>query len=154
MNNNNNNETIKVAIGPIMNGFHMPLKTIYRYLQLKGYDWSKQWFYTKVSHLDDRYKLVDDITSMNDFTDFISTANLGESVKQRFYRPNEYCWHTWHYLNKKFPRTEPELIQAIEECGETKACKVIEIPANIEWYIESDNEMSTEWIAEKHRTWR
>ena len=31
--------------------------------------------------------------------------------------------------------------------------KIVEIPDDIEWQIEQDNETGREWVAEKHRTW-
>jgi len=53
-------------------------------------------------------------------------------------------------------RTDPRLIQTIEELGERAngrcaELEIIEIPEGVEWEIEEYDGM--EWVAEKHRTW-
>ena len=54
-------------------------------------------------------------------------------------------------------RTDPALIQVVESLGErangwVAELRVVEIPDDVEWYIEEYD--GTEWVAEKHRTWR
>ena len=56
-------------------------------------------------------------------------------------------------------RSDPLLVQIVEELGDEAsvpdrlgALKILEIPDNIDWFIESYDD-GTEWIAEKHRTW-
>lgn len=67
-----------------------------------------------------------------------------------------------HYFSTHFSswdeelRTEPELIQTIEELGTEAngACaelKVVDVPDDVEWQIQEYD--GIEWIAEKHRTW-
>ena len=54
-------------------------------------------------------------------------------------------------------RTNPKLVKCVEELGEEasgrfSSLKVVEIPDDVEWEIgEYDG---TEWVAEKHRTWK
>lgn len=54
-------------------------------------------------------------------------------------------------------RSDPRLIQAIEELGAEKASgrfaalKIVEIPDDVEWTIEEYD--GVEWVAKKHRTW-
>jgi len=54
-------------------------------------------------------------------------------------------------------RTDPILIQVIEELGEEESSsrysklKIVEIPDDVEWEIQDYD--GSEWIAEKHRTW-
>jgi hypothetical protein len=56
-------------------------------------------------------------------------------------------------------RTDELLIQVIEKIGEECGfggyrLKIVEIPDDVDWVIESDNEIGYEWIAEKHRVWK
>lgn len=61
------------------------------------------------------------------------------------------------YFHPDFlPRIDPDLIAVIEELGEEAdgdhaKIKIVEIPDDIEWYIEEYDGL--EWVAEKHRTW-
>lgn len=62
-----------------------------------------------------------------------------------------------HELFNEIKRNDPILIQVIEELGEkangnVATLKIIEIPDDIEWEIEEYD--GSEWISEKHRTWR
>ena len=61
------------------------------------------------------------------------------------------------YPSKDIPRDCPVLIALVEEMGErANSCysrlAVVEIPDDVEWQIEEYD--GTEWVAEKHRTWR
>lgn len=54
-------------------------------------------------------------------------------------------------------RDDPFLVQAVEELGgdsgtKISALKVIEIPDDVDWEIEEYD--GSEWVSEKHRTWR
>jgi hypothetical protein len=57
----------------------------------------------------------------------------------------------------EYRRDDPDLIRAVEKLGEKKSSgpfaslKIVEIPADVEWIIQSH--FGREWIAEKHRTW-
>ena len=57
--------------------------------------------------------------------------------------------------NPSIKRDNKLLVQVIEELGEEaseETLKIIEIPDNVEWHLVSSK--GSEWIAEKHRTWR
>lgn len=61
----------------------------------------------------------------------------------------------WSYYD--IARNDPILVQVVEELGEKanskySSLKVVEIPDDVEWMIEEYD--GTEWVAEKHRTWR
>jgi hypothetical protein len=68
---------------------------------------------------------------------------------------NEYCKHSLD--SRPENRSNPKLIQVIEELGEAKSSgfvaelKIIEIPDDIDYCIEEYDGL--EHVAEKHRTW-
>jgi hypothetical protein len=54
-------------------------------------------------------------------------------------------------------RNNPKLVQVVEELGALAngSCaklKIVEIPDDVEWEIEEYD--GSEWVGEKHRTWR
>jgi hypothetical protein len=54
------------------------------------------------------------------------------------------------------PRDNPTLIKIVEKLGEDagdRSClKVVEVPDDVNWYIEEYDGM--EYVAERHRTWK
>lgn len=61
----------------------------------------------------------------------------------------------WYY--SQMPRDCPVLVRIVEEMGEAAdgryaTLKVLEIPNDADWYIEEYD--GSEWVAERHRTWR
>jgi len=69
-----------------------------------------------------------------------------------------FCFDTFIEKGFKIDRSDPRLIAAIEKIGCDKASgeraklKILEIPDDIEYYIE-DTGWGEEIIHEKHRTW-
>ena len=59
-----------------------------------------------------------------------------------------------------FDRSDPDLVQVVETLGEKAGqgkyikLKVVEIPDDVEWYIDNREQGGGEYIAEEHRTWR
>lgn len=57
----------------------------------------------------------------------------------------------------EIPRNNPGLVAAVETLGSKEAggmyaaLKIVEIPDDVDWYIEEYD--GKEWIAERHRTW-
>ncbi len=57
------------------------------------------------------------------------------------------------------PRNDKDLIEVIEELGSKAASAeyaelhVVEIPDDVDWVIECNDEFGNEWVAERHRTW-
>jgi hypothetical protein len=54
-------------------------------------------------------------------------------------------------------RDDPFLVQTVEQLGDAAngayaELRIVEIPADVEWTVEEYD--GSEWIAEKHRTWR
>ena len=55
------------------------------------------------------------------------------------------------------PRNDPVLVAVVEKLGERANgkhadLKIVEIPDDVQWEIEEYD--GSEWVAEKHRTWR
>jgi hypothetical protein len=68
---------------------------------------------------------------------------------------------TWGFYDNfscgDIPRDDPILVQIVEEMGSNAngdyaELKVVEIPDDADWYIEEYD--GSEWVAERHRTWR
>ena len=64
---------------------------------------------------------------------------------------NDKQWDV-HYID----RDDPALVNVIrrlgiESYGNDSELKIIEVPANVQWYI--DEYDGREWVAEKHRIW-
>lgn len=57
-------------------------------------------------------------------------------------------------------RNDPDLVEVVETLGEKAGqgkyikLKVVEIPDDVEWYIDNREQGGGEFIAEEHRTWR
>ena len=61
------------------------------------------------------------------------------------------------FWGRNIPRDDPALVNTIRQLGSNAGgnyatLKVVEVPADVEWYIEEYD--GKEWVAEKHRTWR
>ena len=61
-----------------------------------------------------------------------------------------------HFWCCNIERNDPHLVQLIEEMiseanGRHSELKVVEIPDDIEWFVEEYD--GREWVAEKHQTW-
>lgn len=50
-------------------------------------------------------------------------------------------------------RTDSELIFLLEHEYKDSRIRIVSVPENVDWYIDSDSENSEEWIAERHQTW-
>jgi hypothetical protein len=72
------------------------------------------------------------------------------------YYLNEISDDNYWYSSYALERSDPALVQAVEELGELASgqfseLKVVEIPYGVEWHIVEYDGM--EHIAEAHRTW-
>jgi hypothetical protein len=61
------------------------------------------------------------------------------------------------FYSRNIPRDDPALVNTVRQLGSNTGgdyakLKVVEVPADVEWYIEEYD--GKEWVAEKHRTWR
>lgn len=61
------------------------------------------------------------------------------------------------FWGRNVARDDPALVNAVHQLGsnaggEYAKLKVVEVPVDVEWYIEEYD--GKEWVAEKHRIWR
>jgi hypothetical protein len=72
----------------------------------------------------------------------------------------EYLFaHSWAHLVYSIERDDPDLVAIVEELGkkasgEKSYLHIVEIPDDVKWEINEDDESGGEWVEEKHRTWR
>lgn len=64
---------------------------------------------------------------------------------------------TGKFYSRDIPRDDSALVQVVEELGiesngECARLKIVEVPDDVNWYIEDYDGL--EWVAERHRTWR
>ena len=74
-----------------------------------------------------------------------------EQSKKRF-----YGYGYVEGMSRAYERNDPDLVAAVEALGkeasgECASLSVVEIPDDVDWYIEEYD--GSEWVAEKHRTW-
>ena len=71
-------------------------------------------------------------------------------------KPDDEANHEY-FSSRDIPRDNPTLIKIVEKLGENAGgayanLKVVEIPDDVNWYIEEYDGM--EHVAERHRTWK
>lgn len=82
-------------------------------------------------------------------------TNWREMSQEERVESNKKCSEmTWDI--RGFDRDDPALVQVVEELGDrangsAASLKVVEIPDDVEWYIEEYD--GSEWVSEAHRTW-
>lgn len=117
---------MKVVINRCYGGFGLSHEATMRYIELSGQD--------------------------------IRPADAGNKVFREYdYYVNGIEDHDHYWWDKNIDRTDPALVQVVEEMGEKANSRfstlvVIDVPDDVEWYIEEYD--GSEWVAEKHRTWR
>ena len=143
---------MKIVINNCYGGFSLSEEAIDRYLELKGLKlykkYDEQWKFTSYYYVPyEEYEKV----HKNDLT---KTEWEGKDEGWgRYKESNKLCWGG----DRDIERNDPILIQVVEELGSNAdgsvaELKVVEIPDDVEWDIEEYD--GTEWVAEKHRTWR
>ena len=142
---------MKIVINEIHGGFGLSDEAIDRYIELSGLKlykhWDKQWKWNSYY-----YVPVEEYIKVHK-NDMTKTEWPGkEEGWGRYKESNELCWSF-----RDIERNDPILVQVVEELGEKAdgnhaKLKVVEIPDGLEWQI--DEYDGTEWVAEKHRTWR
>ena len=115
---------MKVVINSSYGGFYLSLEAHILYAKLKGYN----------------------------------LITRGDDTFQIFYKNEENDENIIDDWN--IDRTDSTLVQVVETLGEKAGqgknikLKVVEIPDDVEWYIDNREQGGGEYIAEEHRTWR
>lgn len=118
---------MKVVINSCFGGFGLSNEAFERLLELKGIEWEYG------------------SDSVFGGANYYEKGHVGDDAY--------YLWD----IGLTKDRTDPNLITVVEEFGDKansrfSELKIVEIPDDVEWdIVEYDG---TEWVAEKHRTWR
>jgi hypothetical protein len=81
----------------------------------------------------------------------------GEIEKNKIPEGDKYHIGQKYWGLRDIPRNHPLLVKVVEELGseangDCATLRIIEIPDNVEWVVEEYD--GSEWVSEKHRTWR
>jgi len=149
---------MKVVINVCHGGFSLSPKAVRYYAQLQG---RECYFYETKLDGDFSLELLSEEQASKIYTDPIAfdvpdmDARYAEACSADQIAGNR-VWKQ-HYLDDRpEDRSDPLLIQVVEELGDQAAgkyaqLKVVEIPDDVKWYI--DEYDGWEHIAENHRTW-
>ena len=134
---------MKIVISPNNAWCVAPLALLKEFLDKKGIK-----YYPVVQNIDyDSDKMAHFLSDIED-CDMLSSAPPDEKGDL----PKESGLYLENY------RTDPILIEMVESSQykgtEGFELKVVEIPDNVNWYIDHGSEFDEEVITEKHRTWR
>lgn len=141
----------RIVVNRKHGGFGLSPKAERRYLELTG---KECYFYkqTKYKHCDneDEYSLISEDEAAKTMFCYTLTKNFG-NVKKKLPKNNKYWWY-----DGDLERTDPILIQVIEELGEEAdgpcaKLEIVTIPDDVDWEI--DEYDGYESIHEKHRSW-
>jgi hypothetical protein len=141
----------KIVVNRKHGGFGLSPKAEKRYLELIG---KECYFYKqeKYKHCDgeDKYVLIPEEEAAQTMFYYTYTKNFGDVVK-KFPKNDKHFWY-----DGNLERTDPILIQVVEELGEESygpcaELEIVEIPDDVEWEI--DEYDGYESIHEKHRSW-
>lgn len=137
----------KIAINNCFGGFGLSRTGLRHLAKMKGID--ALYFYKDDYRTGKYHKVYDQDDA---FWSIPLTVDLGEELTQEeFYHALEE-----YKFSVDFGRDDEDLIETIETLGKDangrfSDLKIVEIPDDIEFYIEEYD--GNEWVAEKHKTW-
>jgi len=113
---------MKIVINSDFGGFGLSDEAIREYAEKKG------------------FTLIEQMTGADNFVFFYKNTVAEDNL----------------FLEYDIPRNDEDLVEIVERMGENangrfSSLKVIEIPENVNWYIEEYD--GREHVAERHRTW-
>jgi hypothetical protein len=140
----------KIVVNRKHGGFGLSIKAQMRYLDLIG---KRCYFYerTKWAHENngvEEYTKISPKKAEDSFIAYSITEDLGKKIEKL---PNDIHWY-----DGNLERTDPILVQVVEEMGEKansrySELEVVTIPDDVDWEI--DEYDGYESIHEKHRSW-
>ena len=141
---------MKVVINRSFGGFGLSNIALKRYVELKGLT---PYFYDD-DFKNEVYNKTDEHT--NDIYSYCVTEDLGDTISFDDFWDWQQQNEDKYIYDKSIERTDEDLIQVVEELGELvnlqySSLKVVEIPDDVEWQIDSFDGMET--IEEVHRSW-
>jgi hypothetical protein len=141
----------KIVVNRKHGGFGLSIKAQMRYLELIG---KKCYFYerTKWKHENDgveEYTRISPKKAEDSFIAYTITEDLGKKI-------NDLPKDDRFWYDGNLERTDPVLIQVVEEMGEKAddqfaKLEIVEIPDDVEWQI--DEYDGYESVHEVHRSW-
>jgi hypothetical protein len=132
---------MKIVINAEYGGFGLSHEALLRYIEEKGL--KLYIHYTK------EFDMLSFYTVPYEEYERVHQKDLANGL---YKDSNSLCWNP-----REIERNDPILVRVVEEMGEKADGKnsrlsIVEIPDDIEWTIEDYD--GSEWVAEKHRTWR
>lgn len=147
----------KIVIGPSVCGFRPSLPAVKRILELKGMECHM--YRTRVN--ESMYKRLDeyDIDELKDHMIHVLTKDMGKTVTYGALAPERSDFFDHVFWPDRLERDDPILLQVVEEMGDKannsgRRTVIMEIPADVKWYIYSCDEYGMETIHEQHRVWQ
>lgn len=139
---------MKIVVNKCFGGYSLSTKATSKYYELKGI---KAYHFSEDYNSDYKNRKYIPFEGKDGF--FIHTFSVPN--------PNDFeekeLWKNYFLTNRPDDRTDPLLIQAIEEIGEKESSgscaslEIIEIPDDVKWQI--DEYDGIESIHEQHRSW-
>ena len=149
---------MKIAINSSIGGFHLSDRACLWLVAKKDWeliDVSKEGWPDHKNHRIVYYE-SSHFDGLNDFCRNDLQQQEYTETDERTWEMDEGKYKTLGFWDLTF-RTDPDLIECIEELGKDAyyprgEIKVVEVPDGIEVEIH-EGEAGYEWVAEKHRTW-
>ena len=147
---------MKVVINACFGGFSLSRAAVKRLAELKG----RPCFFFKHPVVNGRLDIDTHVRDDGNDNDSLFWVAFDDENPDKGHSKNVGEWNEWyrqHQIdNRPQDRTDPHLIQVVEELGESAngrcaELRVVEIPDGVEWEI--DEYDGNEHIAEKHRSW-
>lgn len=155
---------MKIVVNRCYGGFGLSPQAMRRVADLMGKEC--YFFESVIVNMSHRYQAVDQneagqvfswcaFTVPNPTSVACDYEDWGKMSQEERIACNER-WDTISLPNFRSDRTNPILVQVVEELGEKASgrfakLEVVEIPDELEWEIEEYD--GNEWISESHRTW-
>lgn len=136
---------MKIVINKCYGGFGLSHKAIMRYFEIKGMDVG---VYKQLGGFNSSTYIKHSENEINRLTTAYFIGKQQDIL--------ECCDNDKYFWDGMLKRTDPALVQVVEELGEEASgafaeLEVVEIPDDIDWYIHDYDGLET--VHETHRSW-